>query len=79
MKFFVGSFSWEYFCSALASSVYYSTIAKYSQENFRGTLKNSENHDSSDQQIFQCSQYFLLVDIAIAILANQVYSKIFTA
>ena len=33
-------FSWEYFCGALASSVYYLTIAKYSWENFRGALKN---------------------------------------
>ena len=33
-------FSLEYFCGALASDVYYSTIAKYSQENFHSTLKN---------------------------------------
>ena len=35
MKFFMG-----YFCSALASGVYYLTIAKYSWENFCSTLKN---------------------------------------
>ena len=33
-------FSREYFHGALASSVYYLTKAKYSQENFRGILKN---------------------------------------
>ena len=45
-------FSREYFCGALASSVYYSTIAKYSQKNFRGTFKNHENHKRLAQQIF---------------------------
>ena len=34
-------FSWEYFCIALASSVYCLAIAKYSQENVCSTLKNS--------------------------------------
>ena len=33
-------FSWEYLCSALASSVYCLTIAKNSRENFHNTLKN---------------------------------------
>ena len=45
-------FSGEYFCSALASSVYYLTIAQYSWENFRGTLKNCENGGSLAQWIF---------------------------
>ena len=43
------SFSQEYFHGALASSVYYLTIAKYSWENFHSTL---ENHESLAQQIF---------------------------
>ena len=34
---------WEYFCGALASSVYYSTIAK---ENFHSTLTNHGNRES---------------------------------
>ena len=36
------SFLQEYFHSALASSVYYLTISKYSWENFHSTLKNCE-------------------------------------
>ena len=40
---------WEYFCSALASSVYYLTIAKNSWENFCGTVKNRENCESLAQ------------------------------
>ena len=36
-------------CCSLASSIYYLTIAKYPQENFRGTLKNHENHGSLAQ------------------------------
>ena len=47
MKFFTGIFH-----GALVSSVYYLTITKYSQENFHGTLKNHENHESLAQQIF---------------------------
>ena len=35
-------FSRKYFCDALASSVYYLTIAKYSQENFHSTLKTAK-------------------------------------
>ena len=46
------SFSWEYFCSALASGVYYLTIAKCPWENFCGTLKNCENHEGLAQQTF---------------------------
>ena len=41
-------FSRKHFCGALASGVYYLTIAKHSRENFRGTLKN---HKSLAQQI----------------------------
>ena len=37
------SFSFEYFHGPLASSVCYLAIAKYSQESFRGTLKNHES------------------------------------
>ena len=47
MKFFVGILF-----IALASSVYYLTIAKYSWKIFRGTLKSRENHKSLTQQIF---------------------------
>ena len=54
MKAFVGILLWEYFCGALASSVYYLIIAKYSQENFRNTLKNCK---SLARQIFPCLQY----------------------
>ena len=36
------SFLREYFCCALASSVYYLTIAKYPWENFHSTLKIHE-------------------------------------
>ena len=43
------SFSQEYFHGALASSIYYLTIAKYSRENFHSTL---ENRKSLAQQIF---------------------------
>ena len=39
---------------ALASSVYYLTIAKYLQENFCGALKN---HKSLAQRIFSCLWY----------------------
>ena len=39
-------FSQKYFRGALASSVYYLSIAKNSQENFCGKLKNCENHES---------------------------------
>ena len=42
----------KYPCGALASSVYYLTIAKYSRENFHGTLTNRENHESLAHQIF---------------------------
>ena len=35
-------FSWKYFCDALASSIYYLTIAKYSRENFHNTLKTTK-------------------------------------
>ena len=49
MKFFV-----EYFCGALATSVYYLPVAKNSWENFCGTLKNRE---SSAQQIFPRLRY----------------------
>ena len=45
-------FSQEYFCGALASSVYYLTIAKYSWKNFCGTLKKCENHKRLAQQTF---------------------------
>ena len=44
MKFFMGIF-----CGALASSAYYLTIAKYSRENFRSTLKNHKNCESLAQ------------------------------
>ena len=40
------SFLQDYFCSALASGIYYLTIAKYSWENFHGTLKNHKNGKS---------------------------------
>ena len=33
----------EYFHSALASGVYYLTLAKYTQENFHGILKNHKS------------------------------------
>ena len=46
------SFSQGYFHGALASNVYCWTIAKYSQENFCGTLKNHENRKSLAQWIF---------------------------
>ena len=35
-------FLWKCFCGALASGVYYLTIAKSSLENFRGTLKTAK-------------------------------------
>ena len=38
-------FSWRYLCGALASSDYYLTIAKYSQENFHST--QPKNHTST--------------------------------
>ena len=42
-------YSREYFRGALASGIDYLTIAKYSQENFRGIL---ENRKSLAQHIF---------------------------
>ena len=42
----------KYFRGALATSVYYLPIAKNSQKNFRGTLKNHKNRKSLAQQIF---------------------------
>ena len=50
-------FSWEYFCGALASGIYYLTIAKYSQQHFLGTLKYHENQESLAQWIFNCLWY----------------------
>ena len=47
IKFFT-----EILCGALASSVYYLTIAKYSQENFCGTLKIHKKRESLAQWIF---------------------------
>ena len=44
MKFFI-----EILLQCIATSVYYLPIAKNSQENFRGTLKN---HKNLAQQIF---------------------------
>ena len=55
-------FSRKYFHGTLASSVYHLTIAKYSWENFRGTLKNRENHKSLAQQIFPHLRYDLQYD-----------------
>ena len=52
-------FSWEHFCGPLTSSVYYLTIAKYLRENFCGTLKNCENHESLAQRIFPRLQYLI--------------------
>ena len=51
-------FSQESFHHALASSVNYLTIAKYLRKNFRGTLKNHENHESLAQRIFPYLQWF---------------------
>ena len=45
-------FSWEYFHGTMASSVHYLTIAKYSLENFRSTLKNRENCKSLASESF---------------------------
>ena len=36
------SFLWEYIRGTLASIVYYLTIAKYTWENYRGTLKTAK-------------------------------------
>ena len=47
----------KYFRDALASGVYYLAIAKYSWENFCGTLKNCKNRESLAQQIFPRLQY----------------------
>ena len=49
MGFSPMKFLQDYLHSALASGVYYLTLAKYSQENFHGILKN---HKSLAQQIF---------------------------
>ena len=47
----------EYFCGALASGVYYLTIAQYSQENSHGTLTNRENCKNLAQRVFPHLQY----------------------
>ena len=57
------SVSQEYFCSTLASSVYYLTIAKYIQENFCSTLKSHKNCESLAQRIFLHLRY---LDLRIA-------------
>ena len=44
-------FSWKSFCDALASSAYYLTIAKYTQEPFCNAVKNHKNCKSLAQQI----------------------------
>ena len=52
------NFLQEYFRSALASSVHYLTIAKYSRENFHDILKNHEKSESLAQLIFPRLRYF---------------------
>ena len=47
----------EYFRGALASSVYYLTIAQYSQENSHGTLTNRDNCENLAQRGFPHLQY----------------------
>ena len=54
----------EDFCGPLASSVYYLTIAKYSQKNFRGTLKNCE---SLAQQNFPCLPYIEHIYVCVCV------------
>ena len=51
MKFFMRIFSW-----CLGQQCFL-TIAKYSQENFHGTVKNYENCKSLAQQIFSHLRY----------------------
>ena len=49
MRFFTGILH-----STLASCVYYLTTAKYSWENFHGTLKNHDKHKRLAQRILPC-------------------------
>ena len=62
MEFFVGILSW-----CLGQKCLLFNITKYSQENFRGTLKNCENRGSLAQQIFPRLRYvygsLLVVDL----------------
>ena len=53
-KVFCGN---TYFRGTLATSIYYLPIAKYSRENFHGTLKNRENRESLAHRIFSCLRY----------------------